>query len=67
MIEGVEDPPEVRYPTHAECEEAARKISEQYDWIHWIRQGDNAQLEAPVYGPSVDCREDLDDQLKSDN
>jgi len=62
MIEGIEDPPEVPYPSHEECEQAAQKISERYDWIHWIKNGDDAQLAMPVYGPAVYCREAPDKQ-----
>lgn len=68
MIEGVEDPPEVRYPTYESCEDAAQKISERYEWIHWIKTGDDVSTtEQPIFGPSVYCFVAPEHKIETEN
>lgn len=63
MIADIDDPPSVKFSTLDACEKAAQEISEKNSWLTWIKTGEDAYLHNPVYGPTVFCREDLQDHL----
>ena len=68
MVEGVDNPPHVSYPTHEACEEVAQNISEQYEWVHWVKTAENTlTAEQPIFGPTVFCREGPEYLLESEN
>ncbi|MCH7936856.1 MAG: hypothetical protein IH994_07175 [Proteobacteria bacterium] len=54
---GVESPPPVAYSTRTECVEAAKKITGENKWLHYLEIEPGAlKAEPGVLRPTVSCK-----------
>lgn len=50
----VSNPPPVPYPSKAECNEAAKKMADQYKWLYYF-EVEGTQFDQGVMRPRVFC------------